>query len=431
MLNIKVAKILSLLWGGTIAGSGLGFITQALVARNLGTDSYGSFSAALVAVTLIAPLAGFGIQSFWLKVFGQEGYGAKQWLPASKRYVVASIVLAISLLFLWSFTSFKYTHESNLIYILLPHMLGLFALEIISAKLLLENRNTELSIWQSTPSLIRFFIVTSTIYLLPNKLTPLAIAIAYSLAAIIMICVGSRNISQMFNGNINLHGHNPTDKPPPGQKNVSDVYLECWPFGLATIFHLIYFQSNIVFLDALIDSHTAGIYASAFTIISAIYILPNVIYNKYLLPKFHRWASHDISKFVQVYKQGNKLMLLIGVSTGIGLYFSGPLLAKVAFGPSFSEAGNIISALAVCVPLRFLSTSIGASLVTKENMKNKVKLMGIVAAINIALNCFAIPNFGLIGAISTTIISEGLLLTLYYYSSIKLFSNLEKNHATP
>lgn len=124
-------------------------------------------------------------------------------------------------------------------------------------------------------------------------------------------------------------------------------------------------------------------------------------------------------------------MLLIGVAMGLGLYALGPFLAGVAFGSSFSEAGSIISALAICVPLRFLSTSIGASLVTKENMKNKVKLMGIVALINIVLNCLAIPRFGLNGAIATTIISEALLLALYYYSSIRLFSELDKNHATP
>ncbi|MCY1184259.1 hypothetical protein D9M73_249380 [compost metagenome] len=123
-------------------------------------------------------------------------------------------------------------------------------------------------------------------------------------------------------------------------------------------------------------------------------------------------------------------MLLFGVLTFVALIFFAPLLTKVVFGESYSAAVEIIRILALCIPLRFLSTSIGASLLTNDNMRNKVKLMGIIAIINIFLNLTLIPKFGLHGAAISTIASETLLLILYSIASAKLFKNLGHKSAS-
>ena len=72
MIKKKAFNALALLWLGTLIGAGLAFLTQIILARKLGSEYFGMFSAVLAMVTLVTPLAGFGISQLWLKVFGQE-----------------------------------------------------------------------------------------------------------------------------------------------------------------------------------------------------------------------------------------------------------------------------------------------------------------------------------------------------------------------
>ncbi len=89
----KALVAISLLWFGSLAGAGLAFITQVVLARELTPAGYGVFAAALATVALLAPLAGFGVQGFWLKAFGVEGWGAVRWLTQSFRFVITSCEL--------------------------------------------------------------------------------------------------------------------------------------------------------------------------------------------------------------------------------------------------------------------------------------------------------------------------------------------------
>ncbi|MBW6519414.1 MAG: oligosaccharide flippase family protein [Desulfoarculaceae bacterium] len=76
-------------------GAGCAFLTQVLLARELGPAAFGAFAAALAMVVLVAPLAGFGVAGFWLKAFGQEGWQAVRWLRASLKYTLLNTLLVL------------------------------------------------------------------------------------------------------------------------------------------------------------------------------------------------------------------------------------------------------------------------------------------------------------------------------------------------
>src|SRR5690554_3415947 len=92
-------KPISLLWASSMLGAGVTFFTQVLIARWVGVSDFGEFSSALAVVTMVSPLAGFGIQAFWLKVFGEEGVAAMRWIGGSLRFALFS-TLAVFLFLL-------------------------------------------------------------------------------------------------------------------------------------------------------------------------------------------------------------------------------------------------------------------------------------------------------------------------------------------
>lgn len=415
--SYRALRAVSLLLVGALVSTGLAFIIQIVLARALTPARYGLFSAALATVTLLAPIAGFGVQGFLLKVFGAEGWAAMRWLPASFVYSTLSALGAILLLGLWAVCGPHDTMTQRLLLSLLPVTASLMVIGLVSTKLQLEERYTALSVWQSLPNVARLLLIllATTVATLP--LLDM-VATIYSLVALGITAVGFVQLKAMVNEQFVLKGH-PTlasigaKRSVAARANVLQVAQEAWPFGLGGVFHLIYFQSAVILLRYLVGSETAGIYNVAFIVMAAVYLIPNIIYQKYLLPKTHRWAYHDYGKFLHVYRVGNGVMLLSGVIATLLILILAPSLIRILFGEAYRGAVSLLSILAFCIPLRFLASSVGSTLVTKEHMRRKTVYMGIVAIVNVPLNLLLISLYAARGAAFATILSEIVMIALY------------------
>ena len=120
----KALAAISFLWLGSLAGAGLVLITNVVLARELTPSGYGVFSAALATITLLPPLAEFGLRGFWLKAFGAEGWGAVRWLTRAFRFVILSTTVTLLLLAAWAAFG---PHDASfrwLLYWLLPVIVG-------------------------------------------------------------------------------------------------------------------------------------------------------------------------------------------------------------------------------------------------------------------------------------------------------------------
>jgi len=412
--RVKSLKIVSLLWVGTILGSGIGFLTQVLLARNLGTESFGLFSAALGMVNLLVPLAGFGIAGFWLKIFGQEGWRGIRWLPASFKFIFLSTATVAIAMLLWAEFGPNDEQTKSVLKIFLWLLLGSAAVELFSAKLQLEERFGVLAIWQILPGLLKFLAVIGLMLFINEKLILTQIAWAYAVVSISMIILVIFPLLLMFRGDFSLKGHGGNvNGVPIDSVRVIDVISESWAFGLAGMFHFVYFQGSVLIIKYMLGDVSAGLYSSAFLIVSVVYIFPSVIYNKFLYPKIHRYANSDLDSLYKIYIYGSRLMFGFGVVVSFVLCFISPFVFPLLFGEDFLPAVDIILVLAIAIPVRFLATSIGSMLLTKNNVRIKVVLMGFVAIISIPLNIFLVRLYDVQGAAIATVIAELLLLALY------------------
>lgn len=419
----------SLLWIGSISGAAFTFFTQVLLARGLGPSEFGVFSAALAMVTLLAPIAGFGIAGFWLKAFGKEGWQAVRWLKPSLHFVIISTVITFSILIGWSEFGPHDELTKSILFILSAHVLGCVVLELVSSKLQLEERYTSLAIWQLAPHLMRLIFVILLTAVVMDSFSIENISYVYAMVSLCLSVAGVYTLVGMKKGNLKLKGHESygNRKALVGKINLYTVAMQAWPFGLATVFHLIYFQSDIVILKYLVGSEAAGSYSVAFFVMAGVYLLPGVIFQKFMLAKLHRWANSDRDKFYKSYLVGNRLMLFLGVMAMLLIWLFSPMVIPWLFGVAYKETVTLLMILALCAPLRFIATSVGSVLVTQEHMSRKVKYMGGVAVINVMMNFVLIPHFNAMGAAYATVLSEMILLSLYFYSANKhVFTEDEK-----
>lgn len=414
-------KAITLLWIGSLLGAGFAFLTQMILARTLGPINYGSFAATVTFVTLLTPLAAFGVAPFWLRIFGEEGWVALRWLDSSFRFVAILTIITILMVLLWASIG-PHTRDSRyLIYLLSIYILGQVAIELVSAKLQLEERYARLALWQLLPHLLRLLPVTVVVYFAPEWLSAYFAGCVFAVVALFFAAFGLVDLTRMSRGNLNLKGHSNSILASDRQKTtLVTLFKEVTPFGLATFLNLIYLRSDIVLVKYMVDDHAAGIYNLAFVILTAIYLLPGVVYSKYLLPKFHRWANDDREKFHQMYRRGNIVMLLLGSLAMFIVWATAFYLIPLAFGDAYNETVYLLNILVLSAPFVFVAFSAGATLVTQNHMRHKVKLMGVVAIVNVSLNILIIPVYGPTGAAITTVISNVILSGLYYYSSEKM-----------
>lgn len=99
------------------------------------------------------------------------------------------------------------------------------------------------------------------------------------------------------------------------------------------------------------------------------------------------------------------------------------------FGAEYQGSIPLMNILAITIPIYFVAYSVGATLVTKNHMILKVKLMGVTALFNIILNLLLIPHYYANGAAAATLISNTLLLILYYIvAQNKVFISRKELH---
>lgn len=415
MINKKNIKSLSFLWLGSFLGSGSTFIIYILLARHLGVEQFGIFSSAIAIVTVLSLISGFGVAQAWLKHFGEEGWNAVRWLSSSFKLATISIFIVLLILIIWSTFGPNDSESKKILYILSFFIIGQMITELVSVKFQLEEKYSILSLWQVIPNLLRLSIICFFIYIFKDKsFDVITVAYVYSSVAILFILIGINQLSKMKNDQFDLKGHknkiiNFTNIP-----NVKETFSHSWAFGLGSIFAFIYLQSDIIMLKYISGNEATGYYNVGFIIISAILIFPTVLYSKFLMPKYHRWANNDKNKFYEYYKKGNLLMFIFGMFFFIIVLSFSNFFIPILFGQDYMNSIILVQILSISLPIYFVAYSIGATLVTKENMKYKVQLMGTTALINIILNTILIPLYNEIGAAIATIISNLILLAFYY-----------------
>lgn len=420
----KSSTALIILFAATSLAALLNFGVQVMLARVLGPHQFGAFASALAMVTLVAPLAGFGLGGYWLKVFGKEGRAALRWLPGSFRFLSVSTLLVIAGLFVWALIGPHDKMTATLLMILATVVVGQMALELGSAKLQLEGRYTRLALWQLLPHLLRFTGVMALVLTAGAQAfnAPQAAGV-FMVVSVILCALGAQQMLKLARGEFRLSGHANPDEPPSGTdcfgRNPSPVHViaGAWPFGLAGVFYLIYYQSNIILVKYLVDEAAAGIYSAAFAIMAAVYLFPSVLYQQFLLPKLHRWAYHDTQRMAKVYRIGNFAMLGLGLLAMLLLWLIVPVAVPWFFGEAYRGAVALLMILAMAAPFRFLASSAGAFLVTRDYVQIKILVMAVAALVSVVFNLCFIPIYDELGAALTAIIIEALVSFSYFFIS--------------
>jgi O-antigen/teichoic acid export membrane protein len=411
----KAAAGISLLWMATALGAVLTFLVQVLLARRLGPVDFGRFIAALATVTMVAPMAGFGLPQLWLRLYGAEGWQARRWLLPSLRFVVWTTLAACVAAIAWSAAGAP-EGTAALVWWLLPAIPCTLVVGLVSSKLRLEEDDRGLAAWQlALPASRIAFVLAVWPW---HTFGAVTAAAGFGLVGMAVAVAGMPALAAMRRGEFNLRGHAPREDRAGDHRDASirAVWRMGWAYGLSALLYPVFFQVGTVMLDRMAGPREAGLFGIGLGVMTAVYLLPATVYQKYLLSRLHRWAVHDPEKFRRVHRHGAWIMLVAGLVCGALVAGLAHLFVQAAFGPAFVGAAAVIVVLSICAPLRFLSVAIASALLDERQARLRVLMMGGSAAAVVLLNLLLIPRYQALGTAFATVGGEVVLLVSSWFA---------------
>lgn len=407
---------LLLLFISLLGAAFLSFLTQLILGRTLSVESFGIITTGLSLVAIGTAIVGYGVPSYWLLRYGEEGVAAARWLKPSLTLIVIIAPVICSLI--WVYTN--YFIDNPIMGWAMTWLLSLVILQVmfdlLAAKLQIEGRYKTLSAWQIVIHLSRLLVVLIAYFL--NAISLDFVVLGYTTSAAILIICIYVELRKLKVDLIRLPAYRlRNNKYSFAKVGLKDVLFGAWPFAATTGLGILYSHTEIVLLGTIKGMEAAGMFSVAAAFLLVAYLVPQTVFQKFLLPKIHRWYNQDRSKFVASYKFNTAAMLLMGAVGTIVIYLSSESLVPAVFGEKYSLSGHILSGLALCVLFRFVSTSVGSSLISGDNMRRKVYCQMIVAIVSVITASVFIYLYGLKGAVISKVITEFILLVSYLYTS--------------
>lgn len=382
----------------SFANSGLtlvgGIITSLVIARSLGPDRLGQFSYLVFIANLVVTIFTFGLSGTITKFvsefsgkFGQAVVGSLyQWLRRLAPLAIVIVGAGISLVLFfvnhrWHFSLTTILSAATLgVVIYIATLWRSFAQGRQSFPTLLR-----VNIWSSWVGLTAVFLA---LWLHPSVTTYIWVLALPSAIAIIALL-------RSFHG---LH-QSPTDHPEL-QRQFRTMRSYLWPVAVISILDMIVWQySEVLILGWFRSSAEVAFYAVAFNIASVAITTVASSFDAVFLPTIsalYGLGDHQRIRMASSASLRFLVFLLIPMCS---------LLAVLAPGVIRALYGHAYVAAIAITPLLIFSAGFGrisgiasSVLYSLHRQKIMLRVMLVVAVVNISLDLILIPRYGITGA---------------------------------
>ena len=417
-INFKDIKSLIFIWVSSLTNIALAFINQTILARNLSIEDYGLFNSYIGFINILIPIIGVGITTYWLKRFGKSKELSKDLILASLSILLISFVLTISIVFIT--TDFHGFNNFLILGILSFVILGTLFSDIIATIFQVKNKFLSFSIVQSCSTILRFVFLLILIFIIEQS-SLVNISIIWALSGILIPFIFYKTVIKEI---------------PNPFLNISKVFSQFKSrytlrilkgssiFGIVGLLYLGWSQGHIVFAKIIFGNYGAGLYSSVIILSIAISIFPNVIFSKFLAPKYHKLIYSNPISIKSSFWPNNILLFISGVITTIIIYFFSEFIIDIAFGDKYEEAISILKILCLTFPMRFCGFNAGLILTTRDFLYTKLKILLVIVIINLLLAYFLSQVYEIHGLALSIVVSELILVLIYIKISKSLLNKI-------
>lgn len=185
---------------------------------------------------------------------------------------------------------------------------------------------------------------------------------------------------------------------------------ESWPLLLNHFLATIFFQFDIVILQAVRGAVEVAKYSTSYKWLMAINIIP-AMFTQAVFPMLSRQAEENMDAFERTYSFSLKLMIALALPFAVAFTVLAELLTLILAGPSYlPDAAIALQLMIWSIPFGWMNSLTQYALIALNLQRYITIAFFWAVGFNIVTNLLFIPQFGFQAAAITTIFSEAALL---------------------
>lgn len=197
------------------------------------------------------------------------------------------------------------------------------------------------------------------------------------------------------------------------------IFQMAWPLGIVFIINNLFFKIDTLILYAFKGATVTGVYTVAYKVLEVTAFIGSY-FSSALKPAISQNIKKNSEYVGKVIERGINIMIFAATPIVItALVFSKDIILLIS-NAEFVSGASALVVLSFTLPLIFLVVLFSEVLIANDSRKTLVAISLSILIFNILLNLFLIPRYSLMGAAWTTLISEILLVIIYYIYANKV-----------
>ena len=188
------------------------------------------------------------------------------------------------------------------------------------------------------------------------------------------------------------------------KEQLRSLFLAALTVGAAAICIQVYLNMDTVLLGLFKTNREVGLYTGAYKIVTLATTIPLLIFTSFL--PYLVSVKKEITKQWKTYVL---VMFSIGLPVGIGINLLAPACISILYGAEYQDAVLPLRILSLDVIAVFISVTFAQPLLLLGKEKQYLSIVAWSAGLNLLLNLFMIPMYGMTGAAVTTVFAESLV----------------------
>ncbi|EFQ63916.1 hypothetical protein PFWH6_2367 [Pseudomonas fluorescens WH6] len=373
----------------SFGAAGATFLLQVILSRALDAASFGLVSYANAITITLGALAFSGVNSLLLR---RVSRAPGEYAPSMR---VAYVCLSINTLAAFAVSVVLLCGSGMDGFVAVALATGVAALAaqaIVITQGQLRSSPLRISLGQVLVPVSRIIAVAGVFYALTPSLANTAMALGVANVSCAMLCL-------ML---MTRHGKQAALK-------VRSFLKDSVKYSLNGALNIAQLQIPISLLGLIYGSTYSGYLAICNTLLTALYIAPNTIFNTYLIKKYHALSGAEKNLPLQ----HARYSLGAGALVGIGLSVYSHDLVHLVFGGDYVYAAQVLQIAALSIGFRFFATPLGAALLSEEWVSKKIMVASVGVALQVGLFVVLMP-FEANGIGASIVASECFIAVSYY-----------------
>jgi O-antigen/teichoic acid export membrane protein len=189
---------------------------------------------------------------------------------------------------------------------------------------------------------------------------------------------------------------------------------ESWPLGVAFAMSTVYFYADFILLRALRDESAVGLYSAAGRLMTIFFTL-SIIYVSAVFPRISQLSEESPQELGRFLTQAARAALVVILPAGLLATFLAQPIIQTLYGAAYLGAVRAFQILVWSLAVFVLGHLLSYSLVGQDRQHLYLLILGLGALVNVVANLWWIVPFGIVGAASAKLFSQGLVFVLSYW----------------